>query len=497
MKAIHLTLIAILLCSCQEHEDHTPVYSDPTMPLIQLPIDFQTYRQNSNSGTIEEGDYYDMLNVKGPGCVRSIWMLRAEGKRIEIVADGAIIPQVNMPCPDFFGTLLGLDPYHINSAPLVSMPNEWVKEQFGGGEPGYTSYFPIPFQDSCRIRIHAEKKSGLAAMVNWHKYDEDVKVTPYRFHVSHTLANPAPPRGSQISVADISGAGFIAGIFMGVIQLQFDDLSYHMGGITYLIDGETDPHAIRGHNMEDDYGFTWGFHETQTPWFGAPYHVNIPLGEINPDNHSIFSYSNESVVYRFMGPDPISFESSMSMKLGTRPDKTEMVVYYYQKEGSITPEIITPKTWQIIGTIPCETKEEFEKDLPIGILSDWKDSINIATAKFKVYEVDSDHSWLNFHPLYFTSVYTPFAKIKQAVFAKGTLEKKKAGKASLKVAFDDWFALWINGENIGYYYHEDDFKSLEIPVNLKKGKNEIIIKSVNFDKIPNMKLWAFSLKMKI
>ena len=485
--------ITMVLVSCSQIREGVGLYSDPTMPLIQLPVEFTTYRQNSNPGTIEAGGHYDMLNVKGPGCVRSFWLLRAEGKRIEIAADGLV--QVNLPAPDFFGTLLGLEPHHINSAPIVSMPNAWVRETFGGGEPGYTSYFPIPFQDSCRITIYAETRGGLAAMVNWHKYDDHLKISPYRFHVTHTELNPAPARGSQVSVADISGSGFIAGMFMGTIQLAFDDLMYHMGGYTYLIDGETDPHAIRGHNMEDDYGFTWGFHETMTPWFGVPYHRNIPLGSINSANQSIFSYSNESVVYRFMGPDPISFSSSMSMKVGTRPDHSEWVVYYYKKQGSKALEINTPEKWQFTGTLSCKTKAEFEQDLPKEILADWTDSVEIQGKAYPVHVVESDHSWVNFHPFYFTTLYTPFALTEQAVFAKGIVQIKKSVKATIKLAFDDWMAVWINREKVGNFYHEEKFTTAEIPVSLKKGDNEIVPKSVNLDKIPNMRLWAYSLKV--
>ncbi len=494
MKTIIPTLILALLFSCNLYQDRTPVYSDPTMPLIQLPVDFNTYRQNSNPGTLEIGEHYDMLNVKGPGCVRSIWLLRAEGKRIEIIADGAEIPQVDMPAPNFFGTLLGLEPYHINSAPIVSMPNEWVKEQFGGGEPGYTSYFPIPFQDSCRIRIYAETKGGLAAMVNWHKYDDNVDITPYRFHVSHTVKNPAPPRGSQISVANISGAGFIAGLFMGVIQLNTDDLIYHHGGFTFLIDGETNPHAIRGHNMEDDYGFTWGFHETMTPWFGSPYYQVTPIeNPISPN--SIFAYKTNTVAYRFMGPDPISFSSSMSMKLGTRPDHTETVIYYYKKAGTKAPKITTVSNWKITGTIPCKTREDFEQGIPQEMLAEWTDPLMIESNKLKVHELNSDHSWINFHPLYFTSMWTPFALTEQAAFAKGIIISKTGGNNVLHLAFDDWIALWINGELSGYFYHDEEFKTEEIEVNLSKGENKIILKSVNFNKLPNMNLWAFSLRL--
>ena len=493
MRLLYLFLVVFLfLYSCSDVNEKTALYSDPTMPLIQLPVDFKTYRQNSNSGPIEAGAYYDILNVKGPGCVRSIWLLRAEGKRIEILADGAEIPQVDMPAPNFFGTLLGKDPYLINSAAMVSMPNEFFKENFGGGEPGYTSYLPIPFQDSCRIRVYAETKGGLAAMVNWHKYADEVKITPYRFHVAHNVMNPAPSRGSQMPMADISGTGFIAGIFMGVVQLTFDDLMYHQGGITWLIDGETDPHAIRGHNMEDDYGFTWGFHKKQTPWFGVPYHKLIELE--NPVyKNSIFSYAQEAIVYRFMGPDPVSFKSSISMKTGARPDHTETVVYYYKKQGTIAPEIVTPEKWQLAGTFSCKTREEFEVDPPEEILSVWNDTLKIDAKNYKVHQVPSDHTWINLHPLYFTQAWTPFALTEQVAYARGLMESSRDRNTTFRLAFDDWMTVWINGEKLATLYHEKDFETAEIPVRLKKGKNEILLKYANFDQLPNNRLWAFSL----
>jgi hypothetical protein len=199
------------------------------------------------------------------------------------------------------------------------------------------------------------------------------------------------------------------------------------------------------------------------------------------------------VAYRFMGPDPISFHSSMSMKVGTRPDHTETVIYYYKKQGTQAPSVNTPLKWQIAGTMPCKTKEAFDTDLPAGLLPEWTDSVQIDTKKYKVHEVVSDHSWVNFHPFYFTTAWTPFALTEQAVFAKGSISSKNGGKANLRLAFDDWMGVWINGIKIGCFYNEEEFKSVEIPVNLKKGENEIILKSVNFDKIPNMRLWAFGL----
>ncbi|MQY80025.1 MAG: DUF2961 domain-containing protein [Bacteroidetes bacterium] len=174
-KVIILCLVIAGLQGCNntdnDNKGDVPVCSDPTMPLIQLPVMFKAFRQNSDPGDIEAGGYYDILNVKGPGCVRSFWFLMAKNKRIEITVNDTETPQVNMPLESFMGILLDKEPYIINSAAFVSLPNEIIKKEYGGGMPGYTCYLPIPFQKSCRIRIYTSVKSNLAAMVNWHKYD--------------------------------------------------------------------------------------------------------------------------------------------------------------------------------------------------------------------------------------------------------------------------------------------------------------------------------------
>jgi hypothetical protein len=106
-------------------------------------------------------------------------------------------------------------------------------------------------------------------MVDWHQYREGTPITPFRFHAEYNIKKPAD-RQSGFRMLETEGRGFVAGLFMGVIQ-KGKGLISHTGGMTILIDGQSDPHAIRGHNMEDDYGFTWGFNDRQTPWIGCPY----------------------------------------------------------------------------------------------------------------------------------------------------------------------------------------------------------------------------------
>ena len=129
-------------------------------------------------------------------------------------------------------------------------------------------------------------------MIDWHEYKDDALLTPFRFHAEHHRYKPAPPRNSAFQMADVDGTGFMAGIVLGSRQHNYTDMIYHTGGMSILIDGENDPHVIRGTNMEDDFGFSWGFHVKNTRWIGSPYHkwgasrsgrCNLPFLRAQPD----------------------------------------------------------------------------------------------------------------------------------------------------------------------------------------------------------------------
>jgi len=53
--------------------------------------------------------------------------------------------------------------------------------------------------------------------------------------------------------------------------------------------------------------------------------------------------------------------------------------------------------------------------------------------------------------------------------------------------------VWLNGNKIGTYKHEKGFAAASIPVRLKKGKNDIVLKYANFNKLPNNRQWIFNL----
>ena len=445
-------------------------FPDPAVPMIQLPTDFKTHRVNTEV-VLKKGESVDILNVNGSGAVRSIWQLFAENLEIEVTVDGAARPQVRVPLHPFYGIMHDLKPYYINSAGVVALPNPAPRMP---GNPGYNFYMPIPFSKSCRITMRARDKQSVVTMVNWHQYKKGTPLTPFRFHAAHNLERPAV-RQNGFTMLETEGRGFVAGLFMGAIQKDYRDMVFHTGGMIILIDGETEPHAIRGHNMEDDYGFTWGFNDRQTRWIGCPWHINRSIKD------------QDGVFYRFFGHDPIAFHSSISFSTGCRADDTESMLYYYRILGSKAPEVATPRQWQYTDPFPgADTwegfnKPEFVENIPAG---QWGEVLKQGDRSVKVHSQESKYTWLSFN--------RPFHQLKRsAVYARTTIDSDAGGNAVLRIALDDWAIVWLNGEKIATLRHADGLKSAGIPVKLKPGKNEFRIKSTN-TLSNNRGLWVVS-----
>ncbi|MCP4890732.1 MAG: DUF2961 domain-containing protein [Planctomycetaceae bacterium] len=297
-------------------------FQDPAVPLIALPTTFASRREKREVRLSDEG-FAEVANIKGAGCVRHIWFLTVDNQdklTLEITVDGAEEPQVVAPLKSFFGIMQDRDPYFVNCAAFTVLPNPVAREKdtLIPGTPGYNLFLPIPFSESCRVAVRGKKSAFLGTVLDWHQYDTDTPLTPYRLHATHKHFPTTPDRGT-IEMANVSGSGFVAGYLTGYMQRNKKDMVFHTGGIKILVDEKTDPYTIEGNNVEDDYGFTWGFNDYQTRWIGCPTHDNRGRND------------QDGVFYRFFGPDPIAFHSSMSFHAGCRGDDMETVVYYYKK----------------------------------------------------------------------------------------------------------------------------------------------------------------------
>ena len=453
--------------------DGQTVVSDPNYPLIQLPAEYETQRSTCRLD-LEKDQGCALIDTKGPGAVRHFWIVAKdpEALQIEITCDDAQEPQVKMSLHQFFGVLFGKDPYRIESAPIKLLP-AWA----------YSSYFPIPFQSSCRMTLRntSAKPVGVWSMVNWQKYDRETVITPYRFHARFSSDKPAGPFGMTL-LGCIGGKGFVAGLFHGIIQHDKADLIWHTGGDTWLIDGETNPHVLRGIGAEDLFGYGFGIYADMSQWVGGPHIVgNGPS-------------ASEVVTYRFFGPDSVRFSSSLSLRIGTRANDIENVLYYYKDHSTEVPKVESPETWTLCGPFDVTDyarfeQEELPQDVEKGTTGEW----SWGRRKLSALQIKSEHTWVDFARWYRRNQggNTGTQPDTCAAYASTVIPSQEERQATLCLGFDDWIKIWLNGQPVTTLRHDNGFRVSEVPVTLKKGDNRLVIRLSNFDNV-EWRCWAFS-----
>jgi hypothetical protein len=460
-------------------------YADPAVPLLQLPSNFRARRASANL-TMEPGKPVEIFSAKGAGCVRHLWFVFAEKNiddlSIEITVDGAAEPQVKMPFRSFFGALLGFEAYHINSAGLANFPNFTVtndplipKE----ASPGWNLYLPIPFSKGCRIVLLAGSGKNGGGMIDWQQYRDEVTLTPFRFHAQRNIAQPGNP-SEPFPIAETEGTGFLAGYIMGWRQKDHGDMVFHNGGTRILIDGQTDPHVICGHNVEDDFGFSWGFNQYQTRWAGCPYRDNRGRND------------QDGVFYRFFGPDPIPFRSSLIFTSAARSDDYEAVSYFYKVPDSKAPPIVTPQGWQVVGPFPDGNDlEAFKKpaDDLVEQLSqgEWPQKLTLNGAEFTSQSLTEKFGWVRLEGVSQTRAAYP--RLDASTYVRGIVGSPSKRPATLRLGLDNWAIIYLNGQQVAMLDHAEEFHTVEIPVTLNEGDNQILIKTNN-RRNANNHLWA-------
>ncbi len=451
--------------------------SDPNFPLIQLPAEFDSHRTTKRVN-LPTGQEVKLLDVKVPGCVRHFWITAnvPEALEIEITCDGAEQSLVKMSLHQFFGVLLGQEPYRIESVPIKLLPKN-----------GYNSYFPIPFQSSCQITLRntGKKNSAVWSMVNWQKFESNVTVTPYRLHAVYSEEKPAESLGTTL-LGSIGGKGFVAGMFHAIRRHDMRDMIWHTGGDTWLIDGETNPHVLRGLGTEDVFGHSFGVYKDQSQWMGGVYAV----GESRD--------CAEIVAYRFFGIDSVAFKSSMVLRFGTRSNDVESVLYYYKQLGKPLPSVESPKRWTISGPFEVSDYEQFQAaPLPPEVMNREATESNLQGRKLTPVQIESEHAWVDFVCAFRRNRTgnTGTQPDQCAAYARTVIASPKKRTVTLQLGCDDWMKVWLNGKPVGTLRHDNGFAVSKIPVTLESGDNNLVIRLSNFDNV-EWRCWAFSCVVK-
>ena len=477
-------------------------------PLFQRELDLPaagTSQRVTQRPTLTPGETFVLFDEEGPGCIRHWWLTCSHGRnratdadwahqlRLRFFTDGGTTPSVNLTLAQFFMILLGRDPYTVDNAAIKVLPKN-----------AFNCYFPVPFR---KLRIELENtgpgRTTIWFMADWQQYPADTGLTPLRFHAVHRREAPAERFGT-ILMADLEGRGFVAGMAQAVEVKDTSDSWYHTGGDTFLLDGETAPHPIRGIGGEDVFNMSFGIWPVQTDWVGAPF-----TEQRGKDDAKGSGY--DGVMYRIFGPDPIHFATSASLRFGTKANVTESLVYAYL-DAQPAPHILAPTEWHLAGPFASTTPAEFDRrEWAENPPEEWpKDHV----ADFGVYlsrlhnlpggpttfavpiPLRGEHGWCDFVRAYRGRGTTNNGAqpVEASAYALGTVHVPAAGAYVLHLGYDDWIRVWINGREVHAGRHDRGFARETAKIDLPAGDARVLVKLANFDN-RQWRLWAFALRL--
>ncbi len=330
--------LALLLGAAPAAWPQQPV---PGLPdpygLLELK-DFSAHRSSSNNPDWNSnddskrpipGETTVLADLAGPGVVTHMWVTIADNEygwprllRLRVYYDGSATPSVDAPVGDFFAVGHGFEA-KVKSLMVVDSSDGRARN----------SYWPMPFQKSCRVTITNEGRRRVANLyyhVDWEKLPSLPAHTPY-FHARYRQALPAPADGKPYEFLKVTGRGHYVGTVMSVVQAEAG--WFGEGDDHFYVDGEKYP-SIEGTGSEDYFNDAWGLHVNDAPYYGVTVAEGTGLG-------------SRMTAYRWHLPDPVPFQKSLMVEIehkgwtfnadgsvksgfGDRVDLMSSVAYWYQ-----------------------------------------------------------------------------------------------------------------------------------------------------------------------
>jgi hypothetical protein len=316
-----------------------PAVTGPLDPMAFSQLkDFTAHRSSSNSALADwnddskhplPGEALTIADLTGPGIVTHIWTTASGTEygwprllRLRVYYDGSAIPSVDVPLGDFFAVGHGFE------RPIRSL----VIRNLSDGR-ARNSYWPMPFEKSCRITLTNEgtRRLGVYYHVDWEKVPSLPANTAY-FHARYRQALPAPADGTPWVFLDTKGRGFYVGTVLSIVQAEPG--WFGEGDDMFYVDGEKVA-SIQGTGSEDYFNDAWGLHVAEGEYTGSPISEGEGLGA-------------RMSAYRWHLMDPVPFTKSIRVEIehkgwtyqpdgkvktafGERSDLISSVAYWYQK----------------------------------------------------------------------------------------------------------------------------------------------------------------------
>jgi hypothetical protein len=152
-----LVMIACLVsgsfCAAQDGASIEDLYQIERLPQLRPFVKVGSFSSYDRSGgnddgfsgkyssIRQEGDALVIAELQGPGVITRIWTPTPNDSPLEFFFDGETTPRLVMPFRDLFKG---------DHAPFLAPLS-------GSGGGGFYSYLPLPFQHSCKIRLHGPK----------------------------------------------------------------------------------------------------------------------------------------------------------------------------------------------------------------------------------------------------------------------------------------------------------------------------------------------------
>jgi len=228
---------------------------------------------------------------------------------LRVYWDGQEAPSVNCPLVDFFCDPAG--------------QYESVQTVVLNKRRGFNCYFPMPYRRSARVELvydgdlepgpELQKNMPCYSYVMYRELDDWPENSGY-FHAN--WRQQALPLGKQAYTAlDVRGKGKFAGWSVTVRKPGSQAYLVDMNEMFY-VDDETAP-SIELQGIEDAFGFSWGFPETESEFLVSGYR----------------KYFKGAAAYKFFLNDAISFEKSLRAVIDFGKNENDVIKSMVGEQG--------------------------------------------------------------------------------------------------------------------------------------------------------------------
>ena len=272
--------------------------------------------ENALSARFNSSKRVVVADIKGPAIITMVHFAMPQVLKLnrdvllKIYWDGETAPSVDCPLVDFFCDPAGL--------------REEVNTALVNKRRGFNAYFPMPFHKSCKIELvydgPIEPGQELWSIMPCYSYVMYRALDKMPADVGYFHAHwrqEALLLGKRDYVAlDATGKGKFIG--WNVTVRRPGRSGYPVDeNEKFYIDGEEIP-SIEFQGLEDSFGFSWGFPETQSMF---------PLT-------GYFPFLKGAFAYRFFIDDAISFEKSLRVTIGFGAREDPAFHREFSKPGS-------------------------------------------------------------------------------------------------------------------------------------------------------------------